>query len=264
MSTLPGVGLECRELSKWFPTRNGDVHALESASFRITAGEFVSILGPSGCGKTTLLRIVAGLLPPSTGEVRFEGVPSAGEARVALAFQEHGLFPWMTVLENVAFALEDYDDGSKSRQEVARSFVDQVGLGRYSGLYPQQLSRGMRQRVNIARAFARNPQVLMLDEPFASLDAQSRRVLQEELMTRWRQHSNTVIFVTHDIEEAVLLADRVLLMSGAPGRIVEEHDIGLPRPRDLDAWESTEVREIRRSLWLRLAAETRQSLAIAK
>lgn len=263
MSKLPGVGLECREISKWFRTRDGDVHALQSASFGISAGEFVSILGPSGCGKTTLLKIMAGLLPPSAGEVRFSAAPYDGQARVALAFQEHGLFPWMTVLENVAFALEDHDHDSRSRQELARSFVDQVGLARYSGLYPQQLSRGMRQRVNIARAFARNPQILLLDEPFASLDAQSRRVLQEELMTRWRQYSNTVVFVTHDIEEAVLLADRVLLMSGAPGRIVEEHDIALPRPRDLDAWESGEVREIRRSLWLRLAAETRQSLAMA-
>jgi len=264
MNSLPGVSLECRGISKRFPTRNGDVQALESASFRVAAGEFVSILGPSGCGKTTLLRIVAGLLPPSAGEVSFEGAPSPGQARLALAFQEHGLFPWMTVLENVAFALEDHENGPTSRQELARSFVERVGLGDCSDLYPQQLSRGMRQRVNIARAFARSPQILMLDEPFASLDAQCRRVLQEELLTRWQQHSNTVIFVTHDIEEAVLLADRVLLMSGAPGSIVGEYVIELQRPRDLDAWESTEVRAIRRTLWLRLAAETRQGLAIAK
>ena len=168
----------------------------------------------------------------------------------------------MTVLDNVAFALDDRRVGWRSSRERARGFVEQVGLGSFRDLFPGQLSRGMRQRVNIARAFARNPQLLLLDEPFASLDALSRSILQQELLNRWHLHPNSVIFVTHDIEEAVLLADRVLLMSGTPGRIQEEFVVELPRPRDPGAWESPQVQDLRRHLWQALAEETRRKLAL--
>jgi len=257
-----GLGVECRKLSKSFPTRGGSVQALDDLSFRIAPGEFVSILGPSGCGKTTLLRILAGLLPASSGELVFSDGADVGRPRIALAFQEHGLLPWMTVLDNVAFALDDRRLGWRTSRERARAFVAQVGLEAFADLYPGQLSRGMRQRVNIARAFARDPQLLLLDEPFASLDAQSRRILQQELLGRWQQHPNSVLFITHDIEEAILLADRVLLMTGTPGRILEELPVDLPRPRDLEAWESPSVRELRRYLWQALAADTRRRLAL--
>lgn len=262
MTTTTGLGVDCRGVGKLFPAKNGSIQALLDLSFSIQPGEFVSILGPSGCGKTTVLRIISGLLEPTAGEVTFRGSSDGDRPRIALAFQEHGLLPWMTVLDNVAFALDDRRLGWQASRETAGKFVEQVGLGPFRDLFPGQLSRGMRQRVNIARAFARDPQILLLDEPFASLDAQSRTLLQQELLNRWHQHPNSVLFVTHDIEEAILLADRVLLMSGTPGRILEEFPIELPRPRDLEAWEAPPVRELRRHLWQALAAETRRKLAL--
>lgn len=264
MTETHGLALACRNLGRRFRTPEGELVAVEDVSFQVGAGEFVSVVGPSGCGKTTLLRMIAGLLSPSAGEISFAAIDRRDRPRLALVFQEHGLFPWMSVVDNVAFALEDHPISRHERRERAREFVERVGLGRFGTLYPGQLSRGMRQRVNLARAFARDPQLLLLDEPFASLDAQSRRVLQEELLARWHRHPNTVLFVTHDIEEAVLLADRVLLMSDSPGRIVEEMPIALARPRDLTAWESEAVRQIRRHLWQRLAAATRRDLALVE
>ncbi|MGB5661597.1 MAG: ABC transporter ATP-binding protein [Thermoanaerobaculia bacterium] len=257
------LGLRCSDISKSFLARNGRIQALEKVSFQVEPGEFLAILGPSGCGKTTLLKAIAGLTEISTGEISFSNGAAEEQPCLALAFQEHGLFPWMTVRQNVEFALGDKIPGGRTRQEVAREFVERVGLGVYADLFPSQLSRGMRQRVSIARAFARHPQLLLLDEPFASLDAQSRRVLQEELVSRWSENFITVILVTHDIEEAILLADRVLLMSSSPGRIAEEIPIDLPRPRDLGAWESAEVRAIRGHLWRALSGETRRRLAIS-
>jgi len=254
---VSGIGLRCDGVGKSFATESGAIEALCEVTFRVAPGEFVSLLGPSGCGKTTLLRIVAGLLRPGTGSVGFDGHGDRTRPPLALVFQEHGLLPWMTVVENVAFALEDRVPSRRERRERARRLVEQVGLGRFGDLYPGQLSRGMSQRVNLARGFAREPRLLLLDEPFASLDSLSRGTLQEELLAFLEATPTTVLLVTHDIEEAALLADRVLVFSPAPGTVVEEVRVDLPRPRDLEDWASEPVRSARLHLWRRLGAASR-------
>jgi len=259
---VSGIGLRCDGLEKRFATDQGKIVALRDVAFRVAPGEFVSLLGPSGCGKTTLLRIVAGLLRPSAGSVEFDGLDDRSRPPLALVFQEHGLFPWMTVTENVAFALEDRVPRRRERLERARQLVEQVGLGRFGGLFPGQLSRGMSQRVNLARGFAREPRLLLLDEPFASLDSLSRGALQDELLAFLETMPTTVLLVTHDIEEAALLADRVLVFSPAPGRVVEEVTVELPRPRDLGDWASEPVRSARLHLWRRLGAAARRDLEL--
>lgn len=256
-----GLGVRCVGLGMEFEARNGRVRALEHVDLSVSAGEFVSIVGPSGCGKTTLLRAIAGLIEPSEGEVVWEP-PGANADALAVVFQEPGLFPWMTVEENVAFGMWSRRLGRAARRERAHAFVDGIGLGAFARHYPGQLSRGMRQRVDLARAFAREPRLLLLDEPFASLDAQSRRVLQQELAARWAQSGMTVILVTHDIDEAILLADRVVLLSGSPAQVTEQIDVDLPRPRDPDAAESEDLRAVRRRLWSALTTETRRRLAM--
>jgi NitT/TauT family transport system ATP-binding protein len=256
------MGFECRQLSKAYQTRNGTVRALEDMTFCVAKREFVCIVGPSGCGKTTLLKLIAGLLEPTSGQVIFNAEPANERVRSALVFQEHGLFPWMTVLDNVAFGLEMQGVARDERHHEARAFIGRVGLASFADCYPHELSVGMRQRVGIARAFVADAQLLLMDEPFGSLDAQTRRVLQEELLRLWRDHQKLVVYVTHDIEEAVLLGDRVLVMTGRPGRIREEIPVPLGRPRDLDAEEQPEIARIERHIWKMLEEEVRESLWI--
>jgi NitT/TauT family transport system ATP-binding protein len=255
------TGFECRDVSVRFDGRNGGLAALEDVSFAVDDGEFVCVVGPSGCGKTTLLKVIAGLLRPDAGEVAFAG--PAGRPRNALVFQEHGVFPWMSVLDNVAFGLEMQGVGRRERRERALAFIESVGLGAFAGSWPHELSVGMRQRVGIARAFVSDVDLLLLDEPFGSLDAQTRRVLQEDLLRLWRDHRKLVVFVTHDIEEAILLGDRVLVMSGRPGRVLEDIPIPLVRPRGTGAREESAAREIRWHIWRRLEGDVRRDLAIA-
>jgi NitT/TauT family transport system ATP-binding protein len=262
MISISPMGFECQHLSKVYQTRNGVIPALEDVTFSVGEQEFACIVGPSGCGKTTLLKLIAGLLEPTSGRIVFSADPADGRPHSALVFQEHGLFPWMTVLDNVAFGLEMRGVGREERHHQARAFVEKVGLAHFAGSYPHELSVGMRQRVGISRAFVADAPILLMDEPFGSLDAQTRQVLQEELLKLWKDDQKLVVYVTHDIEEAVLLGDRVLVMTGRPGSIREEIPIPLPRPRDLSASEQPEVMEIKWHIWKMLEEEVRKSLWI--
>ncbi len=257
-------GLTVSRLSKSYASRQGPIQALDEVSFHVAAAEFVCIVGPSGCGKSTLLKILAGLIEPTTGDLHYRGEPVPGKPRNALVFQEHGLFPWMTVTDNVAFGLEMQGVPRAERRLRAKTFLEQVGLARFDERFPHELSVGMRQRAAIARAFLADPQLLLMDEPFSSLDAQSRLVLQEELLRIWKDHQKMVIYITHDIEEAVLLGDRVLVMSGHPGRIQEEILIPLNRPRNLRDRDQPQVRDIAWHIWNRIEAEVRQSLYLPR
>jgi len=262
MSSISPMGFECQHLCKAYQTRNAVVPALEDMTFSVGEREFVCIVGPSGCGKTTLLKLIARLLKPTSGRIIFGTRPADDRPRSALVFQEHGLFPWMTVLDNVAFGLEMRGVGREERHDRARAFIEKVGLAYFAHSYPHELSVGMRQRVGIARAFVADAPILLMDEPFGSLDAQTRLVLQEELLRLWKDHQKLVVYVTHDIEEAVLLGDRVLVMTGHPGHIREEIPIPLPRPRDLSARERPEVTEIKWHIWKMLEEAVRKSLWI--
>ncbi|PWR04165.1 sulfonate ABC transporter ATP-binding protein [Meridianimarinicoccus roseus] len=209
--------------------------AVETTSLRVEPGEFVCILGPSGCGKSTLLNAVAGYVTPHTGEVRVDDTPvrKPGPDR-GMVFQQYSLLPWKTVRDNVAFGPLMAGASPTEAGAVANTFLNMVGLKKFGSRYPTELSGGMQQRVGIARALANYPSVLLMDEPFGALDAQTRLVMQENLLEIWRKFGITVMFVTHDVDEAVFLADRVLIMSAAPGRIIEDIRPALPRPRSTD------------------------------
>ncbi len=251
---------QCQQLCKVYQFRNRTVSVLRAVNFTVAKEEFVSIVGPSGCGKTTLLKLIADLLRPTSGHILFETERNNGHPRNAMVFQEHGLLPWLTVLDNVALELEMQGIGRKERHGCAQDFIEQVGLSEFVHCYPHQLSVGMRQRAAIARAFVANPHILLMDEPFSSLDAQTKLVLREELLRIWREHKKTVVYVTHDIEEAILLSDRVLVMTGRPGTIRENIPVPLTRPRHLLGDEYPEVKEIKWRIWKMLEDEVRQSL----
>ena len=254
------MGFDCQQVSKAYRTRNGAIVALDDVTFHVGEREFVCIVGPSGCGKTTLLKIIAGLLEPTSGQLIFSSPTPAGRPRSAMVFQDHGLYPWMTVLDNVAFGLKMQGVERGERNERALAFIARVGLARFANNYPHELSVGMGQRVGIARAFVAGPQMLLMDDPFGSLDAQTKLVLEEELLRIWREHQKLVVYVTHDIEEAVLLGDRVLVMTGRPGRIREDIPIPFRRPRDLSTREQADVAEIKWHIWRTLKEEVRESL----
>ena len=219
-------------LSKTFASRGGGVvDALRDVSLTVEEGEFITILGPSGCGKSTLLHLVAGLLPPSRGRVVFEGAPQ-GRPLTSVVFQDHALFPWRTVRDNVAFGLEMRGVPAGERRRRAGRLLAMVGLDGFADRYPHHLSGGMRQRVAIARALAVDPALLLMDEPFSALDAQSRSLMQLELLALWERTPTSVLYVTHQIQEAVLLGDRVVVMTRRPGRILTSRPVDLPRPRD--------------------------------
>lgn len=232
---MPVPKLETIHLSKTFLKRDGQsTEVLRDINLSVSAGEFVSIVGASGCGKTTFLRIVDGLIEPTEGEVRLDGckLHRPGKDR-ALVFQQDCLFPWRNVLDNVTFGLEMQGKDKKLARELADYFIRLVGLHGFQKHYPHELSGGMRQRVNLARALAVDPQVLLMDEPFASLDAQTREVMQSELLKIWNTHRKTVIFITHQIDEAVYLSDRVAVFTTRPGRLKDIVTIEIPRPRQL-------------------------------
>ncbi len=258
---MSDVAFSCNHLSRSFSSRNGILPALQDVTFSVSKGEFVCVVGPSGCGKTTLLKILAGLMDPGSGRLLFQ-LPNGKRPSTALVFQEHGLFPWMTALDNVAFGLEMRGSGKADRRRRAKVFLERMGLLPFSQSYPYELSVGMRQRVGIARAFLVDPQILLMDEPFGALDAQTRMALQEELLRTWSEYRNTVVYVTHDIEEAILLSDRVLVMSGRPGTILEEIPIKLARPRDMLDTGRSEVKEIKWQIWKRLESDVRKSLSM--
>lgn len=249
---------ECLHVSQTYETATGSVSALENVSFSVNTREFVSVVGPSGCGKTTLLKVMAGLLRPTSGRIAMTGAITRGRPPCALVFQDHGLFPWLTVLHNVAFGLEMQGVERQERLDRAQTFIGRVGLSRFADFYPHQLSIGMQQRVGIVRAFVTDPDVLLMDEPFGALDSQTRIVLQEELLRIWNTHPKVVIFVTHDIDEAVRLSDRVLVMTGRPGRVREEIPVPLPRPRNLSREATAAISEIKWHIWALLEDEVRK------
>ncbi|MGB7534091.1 MAG: ABC transporter ATP-binding protein [Halobacteriota archaeon] len=236
--------LEIRNLTKTFSTEEGEMAALEDISIEVTPAEFLCIIGPSGCGKTTLLRMVAGLDHPSSGEIILDGKEVKGPSPDrGMVFQEFSLFPWRTVLKNVEFGLEIKGVGDKARREIAERYIELVGLQGFENHYPYELSGGMKQRVAIARALATEPSILLMDEPFGSVDAQTRNILQEELLEIWKRTKKTVLFVTHSVDEAVYLADRVAVMSARPGCLVKCLDIDIPRPRKRTSMKVNEFRE---------------------
>ncbi|MDB3935310.1 ABC transporter ATP-binding protein [Granulosicoccus sp.] len=227
------------------------VLALDGIDLTINLGEFLTIIGPSGCGKTTLLRIMASLAAPDEGEVIVAGeaVTEPGIER-AMVFQTFGLFPWKTVIDNVMFPLTVRKLPVAQAREIAMAQIEQVGLEKFTNAFPHQLSGGMQQRVGLARALSTGADILLMDEPFGAIDAQTRELMQEELMRIWQDEQKTVVFITHDLDEAVLLADRVLLMSRGPGRVRELIPVELPRPRtDYDVRAHEEFIRVRAHLW---------------
>jgi NitT/TauT family transport system ATP-binding protein len=241
------VSLE--EVSVIYTHRNQRVVAIENLSFSVKDKEFLSILGPSGCGKSTILHLIAGFIHPSSGNVRLNGHPlrRPGVDR-GVVFQLHTLFPWKTVRENVEFGLRMKGLPKNQRHAIVFRYLEAIELTEFANSYPFELSGGMQQRVGIARAYANDPQVLLMDEPFASLDAQTAIRMRELLLRLWTKNPKTVIFVTHDIDEAILLADRVLLLSARPGKVEEEFLIGLPRPRSQDVFTDPQYVELRKGM----------------
>lgn len=235
------------------------LHALGPIDLSLSTGEFVSIVGPSGCGKSTLVKVVAGLTPPANGEVT---IHLSGRTRTPLAtvFQDFGIFPWKTVLANVEFGLRVGGVSRKESRDRARDWLERVGLGPFVKSYPAQLSGGMRQRVAIARALVVQPEILLMDEPFASLDAQLREIMQDELIQITQRDQRTIIFVTHSLEEAMVLADRVVVMSARPGRIIVDVQMPFGRPRDVRVRESAEFGRMRLELWEQLREQVNKQL----
>jgi NitT/TauT family transport system ATP-binding protein len=253
--------VRCQDVDLTYATRAGSTSALAGLSLELAADEFVCVVGPSGCGKSTLLKLLAGLVPPSRGRVDVE--LAADEARLprAMVFQDHCVFPWMSVLDNVVFGLEFRRLPRPEKRRRALDLIRQMGLEAFAESFPHELSVGMRQRVALARAFVAEPQLLLLDEPLAALDALTKMVLQEELLRLWRQHRSQVVYVTHDLAEAVMMGDRVLVMSGRPGRILLDVPVPLGRPRDLRDRGRAEVVELEHRLWNAIEPEVRRGLA---
>ena len=233
------VTLDVQGLTRTFEGESGPVTALDAISFRAHRRELLCIIGPSGCGKSTLGRILAGLDEPSGGRVLLHGEEVHGPcSQRGMVFQGYTLFPWRTVVQNVAFGLEVSGMSSSGAAREALPWVEMVGLGPFADAYPYQLSGGMKQRVAIARALANRPRILIMDEPFAALDAQTRAQMQSYLIQIWRQVDVTIVFVTHDLDEAVFLADRVVVMGAHPGRILEVVEVPVPRPREIAHFET--------------------------
>ncbi len=237
--------IQVRDLWKSYPGPHGgeEVHVLQHIDMEVVHGEFICLVGPSGCGKSTLLNIISGFLPRSRGEVLVEGGPLRGpDPRRILIFQEGTVFPWLTVEENIGFALSH--KGPAERQRIVRHYIEMVGLSGFARAYPRALSGGMRQRVELDRALAADPEIIYMDEPFGALDFFTRFKMRADLIRIWQQERKTILFVTHDIEEAIQLADRVLVLGNRPATIKTVIEIDLPRPRDLKAAAYLHARDL--------------------
>jgi NitT/TauT family transport system ATP-binding protein len=232
-----------------YPRRGGDVTALDDVSIAVDKGQFVSIVGASGCGKSTLLNVVGGLVPPSDGEVLLNGESIDGPgADRGMVFQSYTLYPWLTVRKNIEFGLSLNHVRRADRHRVADGLIDQMRLGGFEDAFPKALSGGMKQRVAIARALANQPTILLMDEPFGALDAQTRTVMQELLLDIWERRHTTILFVTHDIDEAVFLSEVVYVLSSRPGRVRRRLEIELPHPRTLDVMTMPAFLEYKREI----------------
>ncbi len=256
---LEGVG-------KTFVKPTGEVvNALRGIQMNLEPGTFYSFVGPSGCGKTTLLHMMHGLIPPTEGKIFLNGNPVTGPSpNKAVVFQQALLLPWRNVVDNIKFGIEnDRKKTEEEKRKICERHIQIVGLKGFERHYPHELSGGMQQRVNLARALAVNPEILLMDEPFGSLDAQTRQLMQEELqrMVDWKRSGKIVIFVTHDIEEAIFLADKVFVFSFRPGRIMKEIEIPFPTPRNLEIKEDPRFIKFKHDIWGLLAEEARKALA---
>jgi NitT/TauT family transport system ATP-binding protein len=258
-STGPAEQISLQRVSKRYQTGSGAVLAVESLGFDVRSQEFVTLLGPSGCGKSTVLGMIGGLVPPDSGRVLIDGEPVVGPnpRKVALVFQDAGLFPWRTALDNVGFGLELQGVGAVRRREIARGLLEPLGLRGFEAKYPRELSGGMRQRVAIARALALDTPILLMDEPFGALDEQTRLLMGEWLVGIRRRTPKTVVFVTHSLQEAITLSDRIVVMTARPGRIKDIVDVGLAYPRDLNA---PEVADLRAKLWEQIREESLRAM----
>ena len=253
--------VEVKEVRKTFSGKGQEVEALAGVDLVVAEGEFVSIVGPSGCGKSTLLEIVGGLIGPTGGEVLIEGEPINGpHPAVGLVFQQESAFPWRTVLGNVEFGMEMHGVAKGERRERSRALIELVGLKGFEDRYPGELSGGMRQRVAIARTLVMNPEVLLMDEPFGALDEQTRLILGDELLRIWSETKATALFITHSIEEATLLSDRVIVMSARPGTIKKVVTVDLERPRDSSVVGTPEFGNITGEVWKVLREESMKTL----
>ena len=250
------VKVKIDHVEKIYEGRNGKMIALNGVDFEIKENEFICVVGPSGCGKSTLLNIIAGLLEPTSGAVYVDGkkVEGTGIER-GVVFQQYALFPWLTVLQNVMFGLKLKGMPDAQAKEIAMKYIKMVQLEEFVHSYPKELSGGMKQRVAIARAYAVQPEVLLMDEPFGALDAQTRAQLQENLLKTWEQERKTCFFITHDVEEAIILAQRVIIMSARPGRIKDIVDINIPYPRTQETKLTPEFNELKNHIWSQVYQE---------
>ena len=236
--------LEIKGVYKQFFADGKEMEALHDINLSIRENEFVCFIGPSGCGKTTLLRIVAGLEDPTSGTITLDGIPIKGPSpERGMVFQEYSLFPWRTVLDNIVFGLELKKVPLDEQKRLGRQYLKMVGLESFETRYPHELSGGMKQRVAIARALVNNPRAILMDEPFGALDAQTRNTMQSELLRIWEEEKKTVIFVTHSVDEAIYLADTIVIMSARPGRIKDVIEIPIPRPRSRTSPEVNQIRD---------------------
>ena len=243
--------VQIKAVEKIYEGRNGKTIALNGVNLDIYNNEFICVVGPSGCGKSTLLNIIAGLHEATAGEVLVDGVKVEGTGvDRGVVFQQYALFPWLTVKKNVEFGLKLKKDITKEqREQIAMKYIRMVGLEKFVNSYPKELSGGMKQRVAIARAYAVNPSLLLMDEPFGALDAQTRTQLQTELLKTWEEEQKTCFFITHDVEEAILLATKVVVMSARPGRIKEVIDIDIPYPRNQETKMLPRFTELKNYIW---------------
>jgi NitT/TauT family transport system ATP-binding protein len=261
------VVLSVRNLRKVFDTKNGSHVALQDASLDVHRREFICIIGPSGCGKSTIIRIVAGLEGSSGGEILMDGHPVSGPGPDrGMVFQGYTLFPWRTVKQNVMFGLKMRGKDKTTSETEARQWLDMVGLNKFENAYPHELSGGMKQRVAIARALANEPRILLMDEPFGALDALTRAKMQSYLMQIWKKVEVTILFITHDLEEACFLADRIVVMGANPGRVLEVIENPIPRPRNTDQLLSPEFLALKHRLdeLIHAPAETEEKLPLVK
>jgi NitT/TauT family transport system ATP-binding protein len=265
---MAGPVLELRNLHKEIPRKDREPFTIfQNINLSVRDGEFVSIVGPSGCGKTTMLRVINGLMPRTAGEILIDGKSAEEldhELVMGFVFQGASLLPWRTSLKNVLLGLEGRGQNSKETEQSARRFLELVGLGGFENHYPHELSGGMQQRVNLARALAVNPRILLMDEPFAALDAQTRNFMQLELLRIWRETKKTVIFVTHMIAEAILLSDRIIVFTHRPGTIRSEFHVPLPRPRTMEMRADPRFLELENVVWKQIEAEVNASGGFAQ
>ena len=242
-------------------TRGEEVHAVENFTLETEPGEFICIVGPSGCGKSTVLNVIAGFVENTSGEVTLDGVDILGPSpQRGVVFQQHALFPWKSVTDNVEFGLKMQGVGKAERQRTADVYIQQVGLTGFKSKYPHELSGGMAQRVGIARVLASNPGVMLMDEPFGSLDAQTRGRMQELLVDIWEEHKKTIVFITHDLDEAIFLSDRIVLMTASPGTVKAVYKNELPRPRTPDICTTEAFLELK----IEMMTSLREEMAAAQ